>query len=433
MMTYHTTHMADTRSLLAADKFHLLRRFSIASLAAMLITASALIFLYQQDQFAEHEAIIAQDNEEAAAHIMRLLDDPIYTIISASAGLDTRALQANPNIDLFAAGLEEMHEHNILKLKIFNLSGVTIYSSVKGEIGKVSSYPDKLANALRGRAESHITFRDTFSAATGEMRDVYVSGRYMPVVHAGKRIGVLEIYSDATQIVKRIKTNVFKIALIIFSVFAALYAALFFYVHKTDRAVAEWQRTIVNLNEEIHNLAFHDTLTQLPNRRLLEDRLVQTMAASKRSGLYCALLFLDMDNFKTLNDTHGHIAGDLLLIEAARRLNGCVREMDTVARFGGDEFVVVLGELDVDKARSVTQASIVAEKIRAALGEPYALKIREADRAEIIEHHCTSSIGAVLFVNHGASAEDILRWADTAMYQAKEAGRNLIRFYDLKV
>ncbi len=183
--------------------------------------------------------------------------------------------------------------------------------------------------------------------------------------------------------------------------------------------------------EQIRALAFYDTLTQLPNRRLLNDRLEQAMAASKRSGRYAALMFLDLDNFKPLNDTYGHDVGDLLLVEAAHRLIGCVREMDTVARFGGDEFMVMLGELDVDKAESATQAGIVAEKIRAALAKPYVLKLEHEMKAETaVEHHCTSSIGVVLFINHAASTEEIIKWADIAMYQAKEAGGNLIRFHD---
>jgi len=186
-------------------------------------------------------------------------------------------------------------------------------------------------------------------------------------------------------------------------------------------------------DEQIRALAFYDTLTQLPNRRLLNDRLEQAMVASKRSGRYGALMFMDMDNFKPLNDAHGHDVGDLLLVEVAHRISSCVREVDTVARFGGDEFVVVLRELDVDKAESITQASIVAEKIRATLAEPYVFKIQHEGKAETtIEHHCTSSVGVVLFINHEASAEDILKWADIAMYQAKEAGRNLIRFYEPK-
>lgn len=185
--------------------------------------------------------------------------------------------------------------------------------------------------------------------------------------------------------------------------------------------------------DEIKNKAFYDPLTQLPNRHLLNDRLSQAIAASKRSGCYGALMFLDLDNFKPLNDTHGHIAGDLLLIEAADRLNKCVREIDTVARFGGDEFVVMLNGLDTDKAESTSQAEIVAEKIRTALSEPYGLTIRHNEKADTtVEHHCTASIGVSLFFNDEASQGDIIKRADMAMYQAKETGRNLIRFHDPK-
>lgn len=190
----------------------------------------------------------------------------------------------------------------------------------------------------------------------------------------------------------------------------------------TERKLAEAQ---------IYNLAFYDPLTSLPNRRLLNDRLRQTMSSSRRSGRYGALMFLDMDNFKPLNDKYGHEAGDLLLVEAARRISGCVREVDTVARFGGDEFVVMLNELATDKDGSSVQAGIVAEKIRTALASPYLLALKHEGKTETytVEHRCTSSIGVVLFFNHEASQEDILKWADMAMYQAKSDGRNLIRFF----
>ena len=155
------------------------------------------------------------------------------------------------------------------------------------------------------------------------------------------------------------------------------------------------------------------------------------MAASKRSGHYGALMFLDMDNFKPLNDAYGHGVGDLLLIEVAHRLTGCVREVDTIARFGGDEFVVMLSDLDEDKAESTAQAGIIAEKIRAALAEPYVLTFRHEGEAETtIGHYCTSSIGVVLFINHEASQENLLKWADMAMYQAKNSGRNRICIYE---
>jgi len=181
----------------------------------------------------------------------------------------------------------------------------------------------------------------------------------------------------------------------------------------------------------IYKLAFYDELTQLPNRRLLNDRLEQAMAAGRRSGRHGAVMFLDLDNFKPLNDKHGHSAGDLLLVEVARRITGCLRETDTVARFGGDEFVVILGELETNREASAAQARMVAEKIRTALSEPYLLEIRHDGRPEgTVEHRCTSSIGVVLFAGHDASAEDVIKWADLAMYQAKDAGRNLVEFYD---
>lgn len=183
--------------------------------------------------------------------------------------------------------------------------------------------------------------------------------------------------------------------------------------------------------KEIHNLAFYDPLTRLPNRRLLNERLVHAITISKRDGRYGALMFLDMDNFKQLNDTHGHAMGDLLLIEVAHRVTSCVRETDTVARFGGDEFVVMLGELDTDKTESAMQAGIVAEKIRVLLSEPYVLTLEQENAATVtVQHHCSSSIGVVLFVGNSATPEEILKWADAAMYQAKKAGRNWIRFYD---
>ncbi|MDO8786630.1 MAG: PAS domain S-box protein [Sulfuritalea sp.] len=187
------------------------------------------------------------------------------------------------------------------------------------------------------------------------------------------------------------------------------------------------------MEEQVRELAFYDALTKLANRRLLNDRLSQALAFSKRSACHGALMFLDLDNFKPLNDRHGHAIGDLLLIEVAHRLKSCVRETDTVARFGGDEFVVMLRDLNTSKAESIANAEIVAEKIRIRLSGPYELIIEREGGAEIsVEHHCTASIGVALFLGHEASQDEVLKWADAAMYQAKEAGRNLIRFHTAK-
>ena len=184
--------------------------------------------------------------------------------------------------------------------------------------------------------------------------------------------------------------------------------------------------------DKIKILAFNDELTHLPNRRMLAERLNQTMAASKRNRRYGALMFLDLDNFKPLNDQYGHDVGDLLLIEVARRLLSCVREVDTVSRFGGDEFVVLLSELDTGKEASIMQAKIVAEKIRAILAEPYELVIRKNGKpSTTVEHRCSSSIGVGLFLGHEYSADEAIGMADLAMYKAKESGRNAVRFCEL--
>ena len=184
---------------------------------------------------------------------------------------------------------------------------------------------------------------------------------------------------------------------------------------------------------QILSLALHDPLTRLPNRRLLNDRLAQTMAAGHRSGRYSALMFLDLDNFKSLNDTHGHEVGDLLLIEVADRLKKCVREVDMVARFGGDEFVVLISELSKEQPESNAQAGLIAEKIRAALARPYVTVNRvphDGVAETTLDHQCTASIGIALFSKNDLSQDDIIKWADKAMFRAKEAGHNLIRFFE---
>lgn len=202
-------------------------------------------------------------------------------------------------------------------------------------------------------------------------------------------------------------------------------------VKDKDEVVTNYVATLTDITtsnaatEEIKILAFYDPLTGLPNRRLLLDRLKHALNSSRQSGNAGAVLFLDIDHFKTLNDTLGHDVGDLLLQQVSERLSACVREGDTVARMGGDEFVVVLEALDEDAITAATQAEIIANQILSKINESYQLDNRR--------YYSSISVGVTIFKDHQTSLEELLKQADIAMYQAKMSGRNAVRFFNPKM
>ena len=185
------------------------------------------------------------------------------------------------------------------------------------------------------------------------------------------------------------------------------------YLDLTQRKEAE---------QQIQFLAFYDPLTHLPNRRLLNERLEKALLSGARHRRYAALLFIDLDNFKMLNDSMGHAIGDLLLREVAQRLSASVRANDTVARQGGDEFVILLEELSQDIHGAIAQIKLIAQNMLEALDKPY--------QFGDVSYHCTASIGAIPFMDAGETVESLLKSADMAMYKAKAAGKNALRFFD---
>ena len=202
-------------------------------------------------------------------------------------------------------------------------------------------------------------------------------------------------------------------------------------VRSAENVVTHYVFSLIDITErklaedEIRNLAFYDSLTKLPNRRLLTERLRHALVTSERSSTAGALIFIDLDNFKTINDTRGHDVGDLLLSAVGQRLEACLRQSDTAARLGGDEFVVLLEGLSAELLDAAELAELVSQKIQLALNQPYTLQGKL--------HHSSPSIGVCLFKGGKESADDLLKQADLAMYQAKAAGRNTIRFFDLKM
>ncbi len=199
-------------------------------------------------------------------------------------------------------------------------------------------------------------------------------------------------------------------------------------IRQADGSITNYVAILEDITEkkraeaEIHRLAFYDTLTGLPNRALLQDRLQQTLVTSSRNKRGGAVLFIDLDNFKELNDTLGHEIGDALLQQIAQRLLTCVREGDTVARIGGDEYVIILADLSEQSLEAAAQTKSIAEKILHAMEQ----------RFQLSEHvyHCTASIGCTLFNDRQHSKDELLKQADIAMYQAKKSGHNTQRFFD---
>jgi len=202
-------------------------------------------------------------------------------------------------------------------------------------------------------------------------------------------------------------------------------------VYADDGSISNYVVAFSDLTEqkaaekEINDLAFYDMLTGLPNRRMLLDRLGHAVALSNRTGRQDALLHIDLDNFKTLNDTLGHGKGDMMLQQVAARIRACIRDCDTVARIGGDEFTVILEGLHKNAQDAKADAEVIAKKILASLARPYHLGERNFQGS--------ASIGIALFGEHAESAEDLLRRADLAMHEAKASGRNMLRFFDLSM
>ena len=239
---------------------------------------------------------------------------------------------------------------------------------------------------------------------------------------SGKEIGALfmmnDISTERSEFIHFLIQNI----LIGLTLMGLLLGFIFLVLRRTDTNIHLQQNSLRESQEEIDTLAFFDQLTGLPNRTLLLDRLKQAIANSTRNSHYGALLFIDLDNFKTLNDTVGHEVGDILLQQVAERLRACVREGDTVSRFGGDEFVVILSGLSKDETEAATVSEMVAEKILASLNQIYFLGN--------VSHRSTASIGVTLFRGDRMSVDDLMKQADLAMYQSKEGGRNGLSFFD---
>ena len=246
---------------------------------------------------------------------------------------------------------------------------------------------------------------------------------FLPLADAsGRDVGHIAVLHNTTAITAQSRQMMQIFTGVVVGCGILLLVVISLVLGRTQRVLATYLDERQKAEGEIESLAFYDPLTRLPNRRLLLDRFKHALAASARNGRQGALLFVGLDNFKVINDTLGHDTGDLLLQEVALRTDACTRGDDTVSRFSGDEFVVLLEGLSEQELEAAAQAESIGEKILAALGEPYQLGKHEC--------HSTASIGATLFIGYKEGMDELLKQADIAMLQAKKAGRNTLRFFD---
>lgn len=520
--------------------FRLSRYYSISSLIGMVVIVVGLSLFLRQLAVQILLDQQTRSNVDLTRSYANAMGDKIERLVAASEGLSVEALRQRPEMAAVRrTTLAQMKDMNVVKVKVYNLAGMTVYSTETKQIGEDKRDNAGFLSARVGEVRSEITFRNKFNAIEGVLSDRNLVTSYIPirVPDSGSIIGVFEVYTDVTSLVENMYEAQTQIVVGVSVALLLLYFFLFIIVRRADRILAEqelerkqtesdlriaatafesqegmmvtdansvilrvnqactritgysadelvgknpsilksgrhdkefyrvmweiidstgvWQGEIWDLRkngeeyptwltisavkdeqgvvthyigtqiditerikaeDKIKELAYSDALTGLPNRFSLHERLEQALSMAQRNEKQLAVMLIDLDNFKSINDTLGHSAGDQLLIQVARRLSDSVRQSDLVARLGGDEFVVVL--LDID---SPTDAAHVAEKILIMLAAAFSIDGQEL--------RTSPSIGICLFPDDATQGEELIKKADVAMYHAKANGKNSYQFF----
>ncbi|MEN3297458.1 MAG: hypothetical protein V7642_6711 [Burkholderiales bacterium] len=433
--------------------FRLLRYFSIASLITVALAAVGLGAIYRQLATRDLLELGERNNVALTQTFANSLWPQFRGFAASAAKIDAGSLQRHPETDrLHRAVVEQMRDTNVVKVKLYDLNGRTLFSTERMQIGRDAGANAGFQSARHGLPASELAHRDRFSAFEQQLEDRDMLSSYVALrssAHAPIE-GVLEIYTDVTRLYQSIGEKQRLVAFGVVGVLSLLYGVLFLIVRHADLVIKRQydeqrrnhdelrsarenlerrvrQRTAdlevsnqtlkqevlerQNAEQRIQHMAYHDALTGLPNRLLLQDRVTQALMRSERHGVRHAVLFIDLDHFKKINESLGHHVGDQVLQAVAKRLGPCVRETDTIARIGGDEFVVSLADM---------QGRMSAGRIARKLLEAISLPLEVAGQPLRI----SASIGVAIYPEHGQDAATLLRNADAAMYSAKQLGRN---------
>jgi diguanylate cyclase (GGDEF)-like protein len=442
--------------------FKLLRYFSITSLASIAVVAALLGYFYRESAVRSLVAMGESNNSALTRVLANSMWPQMVPYLETARSLPTERLKDHPQREAFAAALvAHLQGLSVAKVKVYDLQGRTLFSTEARQIGDDKSGNAGFQGARNGLVASELSHRDQFSAFERVIENRDLLSTYIPVRARpdAPMVAVFEVYDDVTPFLARIgETQKLMIAGVA-AILCLLYGVLFFIVRHADgvirrqycereaaesalresqatleRRVDERTKALAGANAELEaemverrradqrvlHMSHHDALTGLPNRTLLADRVGQAVARGHRSGGKAALLFLDLDRFKIVNDSLGHATGDLLLQAVAARLSGCLRDEDTAARLGGDEFIVSLPDIG-----DAAEAAAVASRILAELARPVTIAGQTL--------HAECSIGIALFPDDGDNPETLIRNADTAMYHAKESGRGNFQFFNTQM
>lgn len=427
--------------------FNLKRYFSLLTLILIALAGMALSELVRRHETGN----LMQMAESRNVAMTRIFQNALWPDFASLA-----AAHAPPSADrqqeLRRKVVALMNGSDTIKVKVYNTEGITVFSTDPSQVGEDKHGNAGFMTARAGRVASELTHRDQIDAFEGTREGRDVMSSYVPVLVDGRLSGVIESYQDVTPFVAKVREERTTAALVVFCVLGILYFSQLLVVHRAHLTISEQAQALEAANAELDRrveartrelaeanrhlelevaehrqtqgqldyLSYYDALTRLPNRNLLMNRLTKTLSTSDESGWHGAALLVDLDHFRTINDTEGRARGDELLVQVAQRLLHCVRERDTVARLGNDQFLVMAEDL----GRTRGEAATMAEALATQIGERLLLPLPDEGRA------ISGSIGIALFGERGHDADGVVKEAELAMHEAKSAGRGLCRFFD---
>jgi diguanylate cyclase (GGDEF)-like protein len=407
-------------------RFPLLRNFvliGLVSIAIVIILLSTLMHRVAVDN-------LIQVGENKNIALARVLSNQVWQQYASQLEVSKQqAVETIRNSTLYKQLLADINRHingvAIIKVKIFDAEGLTLFSTDPGQLAEKKNDNPNIRRSLAGEVVTKLAFRDDIYASNELLTEKNILSSYVPLRkqvfdQSSPISGVIEIYSDVSELYKqtiRARNNVIVLMTL---AMLLIFAVLLIFIRRAAKITGGHLHEKQKNEERMRYIAYHDSLTGLPNREMFRLRLESAMARAERNELLLAVLFMDLDKFKHINDSLGHNAGDQLLKEVAQRLLSCVRQTDTVARQGGDEFTIIL-----DGITHVDEVEEVAKRILISMSEAFRISGRE--------YISSASIGITIYPLDERDIEQLLKNADAAMYAAKESGRDSYAFYSAEM